>query len=570
MPKISRDSSIKFMLLKFGVAAGVLKPAASAKVIKDDPYRGLFQHVGKSELVNLLEHPEFLKVHSDKIIVLGQQIRAGNTRHTLFTHPLAEIFIYYLVKKNMISYEEAINSQLYLLVLAQFTKSRQLRREDKDTKIILNKPIEVLSLVDTDNMEVKDYLKHLAEVKDINGRQLNLTTLLKSLVEMPASSKWLFKIILEIDTDISKKQRSDVFDFLRIGLGRNLPFIQVQEAEGCTQVLFPSHSMLCLLLDCINPELRIEAIPTLGQLSSRTLLALHNRRSHPLALYSNYVKSNIKIIHGRRCGAIPAYLHDILHIYMAKQFTVKQFDFIFDYLIPLLTEINRMYAADEEMTKLCGDAIEKLSDIDLTFFGGLIGFNSFLCRGLNLYETSKNEFKQVGDCKEDELFFLLQKNLEKDRSKITDCFGAVPQIARSGGFHRDQTVYKLIGALSKGSRKETLREEIKAHTTLLTEIQKNLLKLLEDDWRVNHKLTNRWGELYIEFILLSKTPVPYLKRTELCKKLNILGITDAYTSRYDSEDISFSTNITMLKEFAQRLQGELQASIVPISASPHS
>lgn len=426
--------------------------------ITNKPSADLMTHfVSKSSLSVMLSTLPRNKKESFLIQELKEAIKSGQPDHPLFSDPNASLYVLFLMENKSIRFSEGWTVLMYLMVLAQFSEKQPLRPEDSDIRILSGKDIEVLGFNDRENQEVKEYIATL--IKRKTKFPLDVSAFYGQLSSLSPTEQWLMKIPLT-EENITPRQREEIIRFLKANLSRNLPLVQVY----CdSYLLIPSFSIISIYCQRINPEFNILAVPIYGVINTKTLLDFHQQRLHPIAFYSIFVKSNLALVHNRRAGPIPAMLHDFLHIFMALQLTKKEYDFVFDYLIPLLQEFADRFKYDKPLMEKCSQAIEALADLDLTFYGGFKHFGQYTKSALNIYESHQNEFLPAGSCVEDSLYFLLLQRLRQDSDLLRDKYDFYESdiyhcIAATGDFHRQTCEVEKIRNLAKNDNASSLAE----------------------------------------------------------------------------------------------------------------
>jgi len=141
-------------------------------------------------------------------------------------------------------------------------------------------------------------------------------------------------------------------------------FPQIEEKN---YYLIPSVGMMNHILHIINPEFQLQMLPILGNITEKTLLDLHKKGKHPIALYSNWVLSNPPEVHGNRCGPLPILLHDITHIFLATNcLSLNQFNFLFAEIIPAIESIIENNPDNPIMKNAYQELIYTFSDMNFS------------------------------------------------------------------------------------------------------------------------------------------------------------------------------------------------------------
>lgn len=137
-------------------------------------------------------------------------------------------------------------------------------------------------------------------------------------------------------------------------------------------IRIPSVSIINLILATVSPE-HMEMMFGFGRIGLETLLDMHMHGMHPSFLYNNLIFSNLTEAHGRKCGPVIAWMHDIGHILWASLLQKRGMDLVLKQYIPCLQAISEeccSLARNEDDKKrlisLFEDLINEANDFEVT------------------------------------------------------------------------------------------------------------------------------------------------------------------------------------------------------------
>lgn len=299
---------------------------------EDDLIAGIRQYVSKNKQL-----PEYFAaldanpvIRSTYLSELMQAIDTANYESDIFCHPRCADLILYAVERKEISFWSGMTAYVYVMALAQFTAKRQLKQNDFHLKAIRN--LSVVPLVEDGCLTVAgaEYLDSIYNFLNKYGANPNYDALRKSILDLPAFEQSLVRIDRK-SLDAEGFDLSDVDHLLDIMLS-NLP---ICVADDMTTMYLPSHGVINVVLQQIE-KTPVQMKPVLGSLSDATRDALHAKDQHPLALYSNAIKSNVPKVHSLCAGPIPVWLHDVGHVLWGTLLGVRQRELINRQMLPML------------------------------------------------------------------------------------------------------------------------------------------------------------------------------------------------------------------------------------------
>ena len=141
----------------------------------------------------------------------------------------------------------------------------------------------------------------------------------------------------------------------------------------------------------------------LGVISELTLSQLHALDQHPVALYSRSLKNNNKDVHDTDCGALPALIHDIGHIFWGNLLSLEERMFLQQELLPALRRSAHL------VRKEIGDKKQDMQS------AGIVALSN-LDHNLNDYNLSAES--AVYDSKAKRLYTYMWKTLYNTHSSI--------------------------------------------------------------------------------------------------------------------------------------------------------
>jgi hypothetical protein len=320
-----RNEDIKRAILKEGETAPL--------------YASLIRYVPKSgrallALVALLDHAPY---EQRNIKSLYTAIKTGGASAEIFSHVNSFIYFLHLLKDKRLSHAEGITALIYFTALAQFTDKQPLKPADGAVKRISE--VEVISIDNPAYREtVAQYLTQLVEsfVKINSTYKIDIEALMAFMATVTPIEKWLIAINVTPSFSSGPSRRNDINHFTWLMLTFS-PYLQLIKEANI--YLIPSYSLLRYLLQVINPERQMQAVPMLGIVGENTLRKFHERGQHPVAIYSPLVSKNLTNVDGYQPGPLLVMIHDFLHTFMGTLFTPKQYRFIYQILLPLLDEI---------------------------------------------------------------------------------------------------------------------------------------------------------------------------------------------------------------------------------------
>ncbi len=251
-------------------------------------------------------------------------------------HPDCLQLILYLIENEKIPYWPGITLYQYMIAAAQFTNALELNPRDNDVKSI--RKIKILPMVENGQLNKigNEYLKQVAhELKNKMNFELDIEDATKFIL----SSAKIEQHLLKISFSLADRFEDPVEDMLAV-LKMNVPLFQDESVGYCS---FPPTTFMNYIFAKMSPE-PIQARPILGNISEATRDAMRHAHQHPIALYSDAIKSNIFLVHRRRCGGFPALMHDWAHTYWANAISCEDRDMLLHRMIPALKSTQAKYA----------------------------------------------------------------------------------------------------------------------------------------------------------------------------------------------------------------------------------
>jgi hypothetical protein len=272
-------------------------------------------------------------------------------------HPDCLQLILYLIENEKIPYWPGITLYQYAIAAAQFTNALELNPRDNDVKSI--RKIKILPMVENGqlNKAGREYLERVA--RDLKSK-MNFELDLEDAKSFILSSPKIEQHLLKVAFSLADRFEDPVEDMLAV-LKMNIPLFQDESVGFCS---FPPTTFMNYIFSKMSPE-AIQARPILGNINEATRDAMRQANQHPIALYSDAIKSNIFLVHRRRCGGFPAMMHDWAHTYWANAISCEDRNMLVHRMIPALKSIQDKYA-DTNIAVTIQAICHALLDFDLS------------------------------------------------------------------------------------------------------------------------------------------------------------------------------------------------------------
>lgn len=427
----------------------------------------------QKELLELVQKnkriPDFLnKLMPDnpRLVCLKKAINKGNFRAHIWNHPECNLYLIYLIQKNIIPFWHGITAYVYLIAKMQYTKTQNLRKEDEDVKC--NYLVHIVPLVKSGKITELGYHYLLCVTQNLGKLNiyLNFDQLIDFVLKLPRIEQWL--ILSEFDQH--NKQLQVKYDANRLiwVLINNLPLIarMVGSFDDPTlQYLVPSSSMINYFLQILNQH-PMRMRPILGNPGLETLYHWHAQDFHPVSLYATQILSNPKHADGYRCGPFPMWLHDIGHTFWASMLTKQQRDYIYTTYIPAIRWLKAMAIEYDDIlsSELLKEVEIRAYDFDLTAILDYADiekrFDIYLAHTLGknpIYPTclynGVYEFEKIGLAEGDTFYFLLHyaAYLDKTPEAYKNVYQTLIGFITTGPTYRSQRIVNALKTVAKNA-----------------------------------------------------------------------------------------------------------------------
>lgn len=320
----------------------------------------LRRYVSKNKVIpqHFESADKFGGADSAGVKLLLQAIEEGDYESKHFANPATPDLLLYMIEREIITYWQGMSAYMYTMTLAQFSDKQRLAPGDGEVKLL--REMEFLDLVDEASGDLtllgKDYCSYLAENFTSFGLLLEEEILKQAVRQL---SRFDQKVIsVKNDFVMPQAQGRSAYEIYHLISG--VVFFTIGKPN---RQLIPSLALMNTVMQ-LMPGNTIQILPVIGAVSEATRNKLHAKDQHPVAVYSPSVKSNIKNVHGRRSGPVPAYLHDIGHVIWGSLLSPAEREVLQKHIIPALEKIK--LACDEEQANKLTALINDLSDYDLT------------------------------------------------------------------------------------------------------------------------------------------------------------------------------------------------------------
>ncbi len=375
---------------------------------------GLFQFIQKNIAIpSLLSN---IQTNNIKMNELLNAIATGNPKANIWSDPNCYLYLLHLITTSKIPFRHGISAYVYLTTLIQFTTKQPIKEMDKDTKLICDVNVDVLSIDNKLTEAGEKFLKSIHERLLLAGYCLSYTRLVKFALTLPPVEQWLIKIPY-MDSYIHKNLHPR--DLLLHVLLGNIPFCRYEKTQmGQGYCWIPSSSMIYYVLQKISPA-PIQMRPHFGSIGVEMLKKMHANNIHPVSLYGLHVHSNPKDADQYRCGPLLMWLHDVGHTFWGSMLLPSERQIIFETFLPPLEsilDIAKQYQDKELITKVEATILNTVS-FDLSDIRQFTEqrLTPYLHRAFGndnrlnntLYPPGRLEFQKIGFAAEDRFYFLL-------------------------------------------------------------------------------------------------------------------------------------------------------------------
>lgn len=419
---------------------------------KESEYEQLFHFIKNNK--NLPTLIAKLTPENSQVQQLLSALKKLDFTDEIFSDADCHVYLLYLIQQEMISFAEGMTIYAYLMALMQFSDKQPLAHEDKEVQLIRPIAIDYLAHLDKLSQAGENYLFSVCDRFDKMGYKINKEKLKEFILKLPAIEQLILKIPYLNEEDNEKRKKLPDADRIARALRFNIPFLMVEDKnQNNVNLWIPSTTIINYILQEINPT-PLKMLPMFGSISLKTLKNLHEESLHPVALYSHYVKSNPKKADSYRCGPFFMWLHDVGHTFWGSLLSLHEREFIFKQFIPKMELLKEEAAEhkDLEVVSYIDDIIKHSADFDLTDIQRYIcktdRLTLYLTNHMDLYNGSKVELVDIGTCKEDRLFFLINKMnyLKQFNNDYYPIWGAILSHIQmnTGPFHRRWEVVKAL------------------------------------------------------------------------------------------------------------------------------
>lgn len=294
--------------------------------------------------------------HEKKLAILKLAIMEGDTEHEIFSDKSCFVYLLYLIQKGNIPFWTGMSAYNYLLGLAQFTNRQELKEEDNDVKDVRN--IQMVNLVEHGIITEfgEEYLNQLTIALRKYGYKIDVNELKKFVCEMPALEQKLMRI-----PSHGKNEKHDV-DVLLLIMKAHVFYCKDIQPDS---TIIPSMTLINYIHSKMDDEY-MDMKPIFGIISEATLNTLHARNQHPLAIYINLVRSNLKLVHTWRAGPVPAVIHDIGHVLWAIMLASNERSYIHNELLPALNDAIETCKSNHITSEIIEAITYKLNDYNIS------------------------------------------------------------------------------------------------------------------------------------------------------------------------------------------------------------
>lgn len=296
---------------------------------------------------------------------LKSAILVGECNARIFLHPDCDLYLLYLITKKHIPFWQGINIYFYLMTLMQ-AGGQAVREEDMDV-LMRGFAVKVDHLVENGKLTQvgEEYCAKVCSKFIVLGVRLKLEELTDYVLQLPATEQWLYRIPYMVFMF-----KGDYHSMMTLLLRGNAPYLishQDNRAEySYPECWMPSATLAEYFFHILSPA-PMQRVPFFGSVGEASLRKMHLAGEHPYPLYSRRVKSNIRSVHGFRCGWIPTLLHDDLHAVWGTLLSITERTLILNRLIPAYEWMAReaVRVGRSELAQAINVAINKLYDFDL-------------------------------------------------------------------------------------------------------------------------------------------------------------------------------------------------------------
>lgn len=443
--------------------------------------------------------PKFLNLlnpHHLEVQQLKTAINEGRPESEIWNNPNCNLYLIYLIQKELIPYWQGITAYVYLIAKMQYTSSQDLKAIDQDVKF--NYQVDIVFLVEAGKVTELgcQYLLGVVHALEKFGIKLSIEQLMTYVLALPRIEQWLIK------TEFNHHTQKNNSDHLVWILSNNLAFLQ-KISGGCyedpsTFYLVPSSSLINYFLHAMN-ENPMQMRPVLGNVGLKTLYDWHRHNWHPVSLYAPQIQSNPEEADGFRCGPFPMWLHDIGHTFWASLLTESQRAYIFTTYIPALRGLGKIAEAcnDKFSLELLKEIERKAYDFDLTavidYAKKSTRYATYLAHTLgknpnypNCLYTGIYEHAPIGRAEGDTLYFLLHYGLYAAASPdaYKEVYRTLISFISTGRSYRDQRAIIALQTLAKNAAIDS--EDLFAHAAT----KRSLIHYLEKQQAASTKIGN--------------------------------------------------------------------------------
>lgn len=343
----------RFYSVFSGVGAGISR--FKEPLNSDDLRSGLREFVSKNKTL-----PDFFLYltpdrhgHHPDVVATVEAIKQANVDAAVFRHPDADKYILYAVEKELVPFWSGMSAYNYVNALAQFTRKRNLKPGDKDVKSI--RSMVIRPMFDDGQMTVSgyDFLDGLITFSRHFDAGIDFFKLRRSFKKLDLFDQQIMEV--ELHESVEGSREYGINNMLLV-LSHNMPFCY---AKNANRIVIPSYGVFNAILHEMEKS-PLQMKPIFGVVSEQTRDEMHAKDQHPVTLYSSAVTSNIALVHNRRSGPIPNWLHDMGHVLWGTMLGFEGREFLNKEFAPFLRNKNSANNA------VVHDFVEALLDYDLS------------------------------------------------------------------------------------------------------------------------------------------------------------------------------------------------------------
>lgn len=325
-------------------------PNVNALTYNSD-FASVTQFISRNKIIpERLAFFETSQEDQNNIRQLTEAIREGDLKDDVFSHASCELYLLYLLKKELISLTDFLTGYIYISALMQYTTKQAVRDED------IKKESEV-DLLQLDDVKIAMLDKFKQYFDKHTYLTIDFDKLHNDINQLNKLDKAIIGIKIPTETQITQDTLFLEDFFLKS------PIVFKTQDYYC----IPSAALITLMLKATNKDMPVEFAPILGTINLHTLYLLHQLGFHPVGLYSNFIMSNPEGVHQRRVGPLTVLLHDLAgHFPFGNLLSENHYCFLYEYLIPKAAEVLNLNIVD--VVKQESDSFLSYEDVTPSLF----------------------------------------------------------------------------------------------------------------------------------------------------------------------------------------------------------